>query len=69
MGERPQECSGTMGQTKSVVARNSDLQNTETLGSQQSVPVLVGQAAEEVEVLQASIKIGTIAQIVIAPSR
>jgi predicted PurR-regulated permease PerM len=57
---------GTMGQTKSVVARNSDLQNTETLGSQQPVPVLVGQAAEEVEVLQASIKIGTIAQIVIA---
>jgi len=42
------------------------LQNTETLGSQQPVPVLIGQAAEEVEVLQASIKIGTIAQIVIA---
>lgn len=55
-----------MGQTKSEVARNFALQNTETLGSQQPVPALVGQAAEEVEVLQASIKIGTIAQIVIA---
>ena len=63
---RHENVQGTMGQTKSEVARNFALQNTETLGSQQPVPALVGQAAEEVEVLQASIKIGTIAQIVIA---
>ena len=56
-----------MGQTKTEVANGSDLQNTETLASQRPViPAVAEQAAGEVEVLQASIKIGTVAQIVTA---
>jgi predicted PurR-regulated permease PerM len=57
-----------MGQTKTGVANGSlDLQSPKVLDSQQPViPAGAEQAAEEVEVLQASIKIGTVAQIVTA---
>jgi len=58
---------GSMGQTKAEVASGSDLQNAEIPASQQPViPAVVEQATEEAEVLQASIKIGTVAQIVTA---
>lgn len=56
-----------MGQMKTEGANESVLQNPETPDSQQpEIVAAVEQAAEEVEVLQASIKIGTVAQIVIA---
>ncbi|HKV76543.1 MAG TPA: AI-2E family transporter [Candidatus Sulfotelmatobacter sp.] len=52
---------------KTEGANESVLQNPETPDSQQpEIVAAVEQAAEEVEVLQASIKIGTVAQIVIA---
>jgi predicted PurR-regulated permease PerM len=57
-----------MGLTKAEVANGSlDLQSPKALDSPQPViPAGAEQAAEEVEVLQASIKIGTVAQIVTA---
>lgn len=52
---------------KTEAANGSDLQNPETPDSQQpEIAAAVEQAAEEVEVLHASIKIGTVAQIVTA---
>ena len=58
---------GSMGQTKMEVASGADLQNAETPASQRPViPAVVEQATEEAEILQASIKIGTVAQIVTA---
>jgi predicted PurR-regulated permease PerM len=57
-----------MGLTKAEVANGSlDLQSPKALDSPQPViPAGAEQAAEEVEVLQATIKIGTVAQIVTA---
>jgi len=56
-----------MGQIKTEGATGSVLQNPDTLESHQpDVAAAVEQAADEVEVLQASIKIGTVAQIVTA---
>ena len=52
---------------KTEAANGSGLQNPETPESQQpEIAAVVEQAAEEVEVLHASIKIGTVAQIVTA---
>jgi predicted PurR-regulated permease PerM len=56
-----------MGQMKTEGANGSGLQNLEATDSQQpEIAAAVEQAAEEVEVLHASIKIGTVAQIVTA---
>jgi predicted PurR-regulated permease PerM len=56
-----------MGQMKTEGTNGSVLQNPEAPDSPQpEIAAAVEQAAEEVEVLQASIKIGTVAQIVTA---
>jgi predicted PurR-regulated permease PerM len=56
-----------MGQIKTEGADGAVLQNPGSLESQQpDIAAAVEQAADEVEVLQASIKIGTVAQIVTA---
>jgi predicted PurR-regulated permease PerM len=56
-----------MGQMQTEAANGSVLPTREAPDSQQpEIAVAVEQAAEEVEVLQASIKIGTVAQIVTA---
>lgn len=56
-----------MGQMQTEGANGSVLPKPDTLESQQpETAAAVEQAADEVEVLQASIKIGTVAQIVTA---
>src|SRR5580692_1220344 len=58
---------GAMGQMQTEAANGSVLPTREAPDSQQpEIAVAVEQAADEVEVLQASIKIGTVAQIVTA---